>query len=416
MPRLKILLSAYACQPGRGSELGVGWHWALEAARDHEVWVLTREYSRPMIEAALAAHPNPNLHFVYHPLPRWLRFYLGRPGYLHLYYVVWQCTVPFVARRLHRQVDFDVVHHVTYNTVEVPGFLAALGPPFIWGPVGGAQLAPASLRSYYGRYWAIEWFRGLRKRLTPLNPWNQFAARRADTVLAANADTEALLGRLRARRVVRELETGIDLDSVPEPAPPAESACLTVLWAGQHVPRKGPELAVDILAELHRRGVPARLRMAGDGPLRRRLEQRVLREGLGDRVELLGNLPHREMQEFYRSGEIFLFSSLQDTSGNVILEAMARGIGVVTLDHHGAAEIVDDDSGVRIAPSDPTSTVRAFADALEALARDPQRRHSMGLHARERVRTVYPWAHKGHLLRDLYASAVRRRQGASGRV
>ena len=56
MQSLKILYSAYACEPGRGSEPGVGWHWAVETARlGHEVWVITRANNRGVIERAMDA-------------------------------------------------------------------------------------------------------------------------------------------------------------------------------------------------------------------------------------------------------------------------------------------------------------------------------------------------------------------------
>ena len=41
--KLKIFVSAYACEPGMGSEIGVGWHWVLEMSKYFELWVLTRE-------------------------------------------------------------------------------------------------------------------------------------------------------------------------------------------------------------------------------------------------------------------------------------------------------------------------------------------------------------------------------------
>ena len=69
MRRLKVLMSAYACEPGRGSEPGVGWVVASEMARYHDVWVITRPNHRPFIEAELARNPQPDLHFVYWDLP-----------------------------------------------------------------------------------------------------------------------------------------------------------------------------------------------------------------------------------------------------------------------------------------------------------------------------------------------------------
>lgn len=115
MNRLKILVSAYACEPGKGSEPGVGWNWVKQLARFHDVWVLTRTNNREPIERALAQEPMANVHWVYFDLPRWARFWKkGRRG-VHLYYYLWQIGAYFVGRRLHNQVKFDLVHHITFD-------------------------------------------------------------------------------------------------------------------------------------------------------------------------------------------------------------------------------------------------------------------------------------------------------------
>ena len=66
---MKILLSAYACEPGVGSEPGKGWNMAREMANHHEVWVLTWSHRRPSIEAEITRNPVPNLHFIYCGFP-----------------------------------------------------------------------------------------------------------------------------------------------------------------------------------------------------------------------------------------------------------------------------------------------------------------------------------------------------------
>jgi hypothetical protein len=79
--RLKVLMSAYACAPGKGSEPGVGWAVAREMACYHDIWVITRRNNRPAIEAELARNPQPGLCFVYWDLPNWARFWKrGRRG------------------------------------------------------------------------------------------------------------------------------------------------------------------------------------------------------------------------------------------------------------------------------------------------------------------------------------------------
>lgn len=199
-PRLRVLLSAYACEPGRGSEPGQGWNWSLQAARHHDVWVLTRSNNREAIERALAVTPQPGLRFYYYDLPAWLRSWKRRHRAVRIYYVLWQLGVLREARRLHRAHAFDVVHHVTFNTLEVPGVLWLLGAPFVWGPVGGAQEPPEALRAYFGDRWYRERVRVWRKRLGRFNPLLRAAVRRARVILAANGETERRLAELGAAR------------------------------------------------------------------------------------------------------------------------------------------------------------------------------------------------------------------------
>ena len=55
---IKIFISAYACEPGLGSEIGVGWHWVLEMSKYFDLWVLTRKSNRHTIEPWIAEHPE----------------------------------------------------------------------------------------------------------------------------------------------------------------------------------------------------------------------------------------------------------------------------------------------------------------------------------------------------------------------
>ena len=113
---MKILMSAYSCEPGRGSEPGVGWNIVRAVAQHHEVWVLTRpDESGDIIKAELDRHPVPNLHFVYFTLPIWGGGWRwGESGAMQIHYYLWQIQAYFVARQLHQKIGFDAVHHVTF--------------------------------------------------------------------------------------------------------------------------------------------------------------------------------------------------------------------------------------------------------------------------------------------------------------
>src|SRR5512142_90641 len=104
--RLKVLISAYSCEPGKGSEPEVGWQWALQMARFHDVTVLTRANNRGLIDAELerlkGQQPLPR--FVYHDRGEVLLRFKQRFKAVTLYYLLWQRSAREVIERLH-QVD-----------------------------------------------------------------------------------------------------------------------------------------------------------------------------------------------------------------------------------------------------------------------------------------------------------------------
>jgi hypothetical protein len=146
---MKVLLSAFSCCPGRGSEPGVGWNWAQQISRRHEVWLLTTDEFQTEILRALA----PGIHPVFIPsFKRWERLQkLPLPGLDWIYYYWWQWKAYRAARQLHAQVGFDLAHHVTFVSWRAPSFISLLPIPFVWGPVGGGGChRQASLGSWAG--------------------------------------------------------------------------------------------------------------------------------------------------------------------------------------------------------------------------------------------------------------------------
>lgn len=138
--RLRILLSAYACEPDIGSEPGVGWNWARALIRrGHEVWVLTRANNRKPIERAverLSEDERTRLHFIYYDLPAWAAWWKKGGRGVQLYYALWQRNILPVVKAAHVVHEFDLVHHLTFGVWCQPTRLYKLGIPVIFGPVG----------------------------------------------------------------------------------------------------------------------------------------------------------------------------------------------------------------------------------------------------------------------------------------
>ena len=280
--RLKLLLSAYACEPGKGSEPGVGWHTALEAARHHEVWVITRANNRAVIEESLARHPMPTLHPVYYDLPGWARWWKrGRRG-TGLYYYLWQLAVYPTARRLHREVCFDVCHHVTFATYWKPSVLALLPVPLLWGPVGGGESAPASFQRDCGpRGRLYEKLRTVARALSERDPFVVNTARRSAMALAVTEETARRIRGLGARKVGVLSQLGLSAPErvrLQELDAPQEGEPLRFLSVGNLLHLKGFHLGLRAFAAADL--AEAEYWLVGEGPFRRHLELLAHRLGI----------------------------------------------------------------------------------------------------------------------------------------
>ncbi len=242
-------ISAYSCEPGGGSEDGVGWTWAKAAAVDHDVWVITRANNAARIEASLRAEDREHFHPIYLDLPAWARFWKkGLRGH-RLYYSLWQLLVRRKAPRIIASNEIDLTHHLTFASDSLPaGIVGAGGVPSIWGPVGGSQVLPPGFGQWVGRRGAgVERFRtvwlGLLRRV-----FGDRAARRATLTVALN-QTVADRFASSARRVVRRPNVAVDPGEVPAQSDWTSGEPPVAVFAGRLIPWKGLRIAVAALAE-----------------------------------------------------------------------------------------------------------------------------------------------------------------------
>jgi glycosyltransferase involved in cell wall biosynthesis len=405
---LKVLLVGHPCSPGLGSEPGNTWNWAWELAAQHQVWVLAHPQYRGAAERFLQERPRPNLHFIWLTLPSWWDPWDPRRGErgIRLHYLLWQRSAFREAVRQHRTHSFDLVHHVSWNTLSAPPLMWRLPIPFVWGPVGGGQTAPMAFRTYFGSGWRREARRNLRMRFMPFVPALRQAVRRCALLLATNRETVRLLERAGAHEVRLFLDTGLAPDYLPASPPQrCPTSQLTLLWAGRLEARKALPLALAALAQMA--DVPARLLVAGDGPLRADWEAKARQFGLHERVRFLGKIPWESMIDLFRRADIFLFTSLQDSSGAAVFEAMAHGLPIVTLDHQGVGAFVPPEAGIMVPVTTPADTIAALAAGLRRLGRSWAVRVEMGDAAWTYARSQ-TWDRRAAQMSHWYGECLRR--------
>jgi glycosyltransferase involved in cell wall biosynthesis len=387
-----VLLSAYACLPNHGSEEGNGWHYAtLLSEKGLTIHCLTRPQGRAAIEAACAAGTWPNLrvHYVTLPGPVERLYHRGLLG-MYLHYLCWQWAAYRLARRLDRVQPFDLVHHVTYGSIQLGSFLYRLRRPFLFGPVGGGQRAPKAFKRYFGTYWTREWMRDLvGLGLQYLNPAFFRSVRGADRLLVTNRDTLALARKLRpARPIDLTFDSAVSSSLLP-PAPierPARPA-LRLLWVGRLLPRKALELTIEAFGRVDP-ALPITLTIVGGkGEMAEHVPEYLRRYDRAGRIEWVGHVSYDEVKRHYTEADVFFFTSLRDSCPMQLLEAMAYALPVVTLDLHGQAELVSEQTGLTIPVQTPEQVVTDLARAIEWLYAQPEKRQAMGRAAYAFART-----------------------------
>jgi glycosyltransferase involved in cell wall biosynthesis len=393
-----VLLSAYACLPNRGSEEGNGWHYAtLLSEYGYAIHCLTRSLGRAAIETALDGGHWPNLTVHYVTLPGWVErlYHRGLPG-MYLHYLCWQWAAYRLARRLDRRSPFDLVHHVTYSSIQLGSFLYKLGRPFLFGPVGGGQRAPKAFRRYFGPYWTREWMRDVVSRvLERLNPGYVHAVRRAERVIVTNEDTFRLARRLRPTAPIdRTFDAGLSASFLPpQPIEREPGPVLRLLWVGRLLPRKALELTIEAFSRVDP-ALPITLTIVGgQGEMAAFVPGYLDRYGVRGRVEWVGQVSYDDVMRYYRESDAFFFTSLRDSCPMQLLEAMAYALPVVTLDLHGQGELVRDETGLKVPVHHPEQVVTDLARAIEWLYAHPNERRAMGRRGYAFARTQ-AWEHK----------------------
>jgi glycosyltransferase involved in cell wall biosynthesis len=403
---MKLLISAYACAPNRGSEHGSAWNWTSEAARlGQDVTVLVSPAHRDAILAATGRDSAlQRIRWLFPEVAFWPLQQGKEPVWERTYNLVWQREALRVARALHREQPFDLVHHLTWGGVRAPTFLGTLGAPLIIGPVGGGETSPAGLRDRMplrGR--VLESVRDLSNATIELNPIVRQGLRKAGVIFARTADTKNLLSPpLRAKTYV-QMELGVMPTQIGAPRP-VRQAPRKLLYAGRLLYWKGVHIAIEAMAQLVANVPDAQLTIVGNGPEEARLKTEIAQRGLGANITFVSWMPQEQFLHLYDTHDLFVFPSLHDSTGWVVLESFCKGLPVACLNLGGPKDIVTPKCGIIVDTQglDTSSVAARLAEELRLLLADPERLAALSAGAIARVGEF--------LLRDqvqrLYAQAM----------
>ncbi len=361
--RPHVYALAFACEPNRGSEPGVGYAFAEALARlanvgDYDITLLTRTHRLDNIAASIRESVGETLLEIRGvPLPGLLVKLTGRK-HVRLAYLVWQfLTMQFVKTQILAEKRFAIVHHLTFATEAIPTFEWRVPPGTarIFGPAGSSQTLNKAVE---GGPWPS--FRSAMRRY-----FGRQNLKNVTLAVAQNHAAACQFRQLGATAIVVEPNVVVDIRNVASLKERGDLAYFDrpdLISVGMLVDLKRHHMAIEALTILPDN---LKLTIVGDGPLLGELRNRARELGLTDRVRFTGMKRRDEALYLISQSRVLVHSSRQEGAGWVVGEAQSVGTTPVAFKGSGADSLIMITNFGRIAHEDTVeSLAAAISDAL----------------------------------------------------
>lgn len=355
MPNKTILVSAYSCEPNKGSEPGVGWDYVSEMQNFHRLIVVTRTEKSHI----LIPFENPNLKFVFVSVPYFTKkSKYGLLAYLHYY--LWQLAAYFHVSKNIDLNEIDIYHHITFVNSWTPSFLPFLKrKKFIWGPIGQHPEIPTEYLSSINHpkaYFNELIRKHTRKGLKLIDPFFHLTKSRADYILCIDRNTS---NEFKNRFI--QVLPAISIDTTKFTDAKIPSNKFKIYFCGNLVYWKGIYLALEAFKQFSQNKSDVEFYIIGGGKEKDKLVNSVKDD---PKIIFIENLPQPKLFQLIKEFNVFLYPSFEG-GGMVVLEALAMGKPIICLDYGGPGSMVKESCGFKTTYTNFTNTTKSLADDLE---------------------------------------------------
>ena len=394
---MNYLISAYSVNPYKGSEDSIGWNWVLQYEKNYKkgdrIILLTKKFNEKDTRRGLKEFNIQHVELVIVDVPNALNWFREKhSAFHHMYYILWQHWAWLWVK--HSEIRFDVIHHVTMNDYRIPSELyKAKGAKVIWGPMGGAQVTPRPLK-IYEKNQLVASFREFVNKSCSWNPFYKKALRAYYKIYCINNETQKQISRIVGKDVPLMPELALRDEYKNLPIRKGNNDILKIVFVGRLIGKKGIAFLVDALS-LMPTDMNWELLIFGDGDDHALIEKQIADSGIGKNVKLMGNRPLNQIAEAYQQADVFVLPSLRETSGNVLLEAMAYAVPIVAFDTSFCRLLKEVDCGVFVNTDQALEGIKEdWCKAIVTLGQDKELAKQMGLNGYKYVNSKLTWDEK----------------------
>jgi len=401
----KIFVSAYACEPGLGSEIGVGWHWVLEMSKYFELWVLTRESNRHTIEPWIAEHPEyARIHFLYFDLPKWARFWKKGLRGVRTYYNIWQFCTNRIVKQTMQSNGIKIFHHLTYGNMLWKVSSYGQKQFFVWGPVGGLETIPAEYTRQYGRKsQAIERIRRCIVRSMRFNTAFRRRCRHADLILCKTDISRKFIPEKYQKKAVLFTDVAVETQNAKPSTSVQERPDTEYIAVGRLDAWRGFDLAIESFAAAQSVKPNIHLTIVGNGPDKERLQRIIQEKKISDRITFTGKVSMETYHRLMSDADVVLNTSLKEGAVTVSFDSMAMGKPLICLDTTGYTRYFKNDYAIVIPRRTREQVIDDIKHAILRLT-DRDERTSLGNKA-FLAGEQFSWEKRGEDIREIITNA-----------
>lgn len=403
---MNILYIAYSCMPNKGSEEKIGWSIPLESAKTNKVFVVTKEEHRNAIEKYLCENSINNIQFYYVDIPKvYKRFLKGITYSLRLN--IWLKKSLTVVKEICKKENIDIIHQITpVEFRSIGDFYKIENTHFVCGPLGGGETIPEGLKYYAKGNVLIEYIRYLLNVVYRMIYKNNNKLRNCDYLLFANEETkEFLKNSFDIARCSIISDTGISKSDIEQQSRECyKKGKITFLVAGRLIYRKGHEFLFDVFTQLPK-NIDYQCRIVGNGPKEAYLKQLVKKYHLEDKVIFTGRISFEEMAAEYKNANVFIMPSIRETTGSVILEAMTKGLPVITINKFGGKVLLDNETAWLLNGETKEEFIESMKQAIMSCCSEPSEIFCKGENARQKS-IQHTWGKKVEFYNSVYKEIV----------
>ena len=405
---MKILINAYACSPGMGSEPGMAWNWVSNLAKFCELYIITEGEFRDKIEEVVPTlEQGKNMHFYYNPVSEEIRKMCWNQGdwRFYKYYREWQWKTYLMAKDICKVEKMDVLHQLNMIGFREPGYLWKLsqenGMPFVWGPVDAKDKFPVAYLDGAGLKTKL--FMHLKNFLTGIQLRHSkrvlLAAHQASVIFSASSNSQRSFKKYMNIDSLLLNETGCYVQDHPIVDKSSKNT-FDVLWVGKMDFRKQLGLALQSVAITGNESIRLHIVGGGDAEPYKLLANTL---GIKDKCIWHGAVSHDEVQSIMQNSDVFFFTSVAEGTPHVVLEAIGNNLPVVCFDTCGQGDAVNEKVGKKILLTNPSKSSQSFAtilnefegnrDLLKHLSENCKQRQ-VELSWAEKAKTMVGWYEK----------------------